>query len=467
MECCEHEGGERFVVCRHLLDDEDLDHLVKFTGHGIECQYICRACVDAPELVDACAECRERATGSWQGIVGTPEIAEEPSAITAVHTAYRGHWPQLTDLQPLLGADRNHWLGVTADGTLLELDVDAQTSQPLFAAGIELADPMLRVSRDGTLAAIVDRRGVGGVVVDLAARRTLLALTRDGYRTEHCVFPLAFVERDGRTLVVHAPAWNRLDVVDPRTGDVLTQRELSEQRSLDYFHCGLDVSHDQRYIADNGWVWAPVGIVTTWSLDAWLANPHESEDGPTRKRLCARDYYWDGPSCWLDGAELAVYGYGRDDEWLIAGVRIFDAATGEERRWFPGPRGHLIYDRELYAIDDVCGTTVWNAARGTRLFADQAMQKLRYHPSAKAFVSIANGSTTILRGADAKWNRGAVTALAERISRERAFEDLPVLGDALETEGCTDADVLAHCHAREPHVERCWVLDRLLTAPGR
>ena len=249
---------------------------------------------------------------------------------------------------------------------------------------------------------------------------------------------------------------------------VLTQREPREQHSLDYFHCGLDVSPDQRFIADNGWVWAPVGIVTTWSIDAWLANPYESEDGPTRKRLCARDYFWDGPSCWLDGSELAVYGYGNDDEWLIPGVRIFDAATGKEQRWFPGPRGQLAFDRELYAIDDY-GLTVWNVTRGTRVFADIKTMNARYHwpRGAKAFVSIANGSTTVLRGADAQWNRGIVTPLAQRIANERAFDDLPVLGDALEAEGCTDAEILAHCHAHEAHADRCWVLDRLNAAIDR
>ena len=118
---------------------------MKFTGHGIECEYLCRACVDAPELVDVCGECRERATGSWQGIVGTPEIAEEPYVMRAVHRLYGEAWPELTDLQPLLGADRNRWLGVSAAGTLFEIDVDAQTSRSVLA-GIEIPDPIFCVS---------------------------------------------------------------------------------------------------------------------------------------------------------------------------------------------------------------------------------------------------------------------------------------------------------------------------------
>ena len=465
MVSCGHEAVETFRVCRHLLDDEDLDHLVRFTGHGVDCEYVCRPCIESPaEIVDACAECQERATSSWQGIAGVPQIAEEPSTITAAHRRISFSWPAFVDLQPVLGADRDRWIGVTQDATLHDVDLDAGTTRVIVNAGLDIARPMLRLSRDGKLAAVVDRTGVRGAVIDLEAKATLLTLSRDGYRNEHCVFPIAFFEHEARTLIVHSPAWNRVDIVDPRTGTVISERPIERERAIDYFHCGLTVSRDQRYLADNGWVWGPMGLVTTWSLDAWLANPWESDHGPSHKRLCGRDYYWDGPAVWLDGSQIAVYGYGRDDEWLIAGVRIFDAATGAELRWFPGPQGDLVFDRELFAIDAVQGTSVWNVERGTRLFTEPTMQKARYHPSAKTFVSLADGTVSVLRGADARWNRGRVSALAERIAREGAFDDLPVLGDALEAEGCDDAELLAHCHAREPHADRCWVIDKITAA---
>jgi hypothetical protein len=89
------------------------------------------------------------------------------------------------------------------------------------------------------------------------------------------------------------------------------------------------------------------------------------------------------------------------------------------------------------------------------------MTDVCYHPSAKVFVSLATGTTSVLRGAGAAWNRGRVGELAARIARERAFDDLPVLGDALEAEGCDDAELLAHCHAHAEHADRCWVIDRI------
>jgi hypothetical protein len=61
-----------------------------------------------------------------------------------------------------------------------------------------------------------------------------------------------------------------------------------------------------------------------------------------------------------------------------------------------------------------------------------------------------------------KWNGGALVRLARVIDDERAFDQLPVLADALEEAGCTDAAILAHCRGPGPHVRGCWVVDLLL-----
>lgn len=39
---------------------------------------------------------------------------------------------------------------------------------------------------------------------------------------------------------------------------------------------------------------------------------------------------------------------------------------------------------------------------------------------------------------------------------------LPILADALEDAGCTDAATLSHCRGPGPHVRGCWALDLLL-----
>jgi hypothetical protein len=60
------------------------------------------------------------------------------------------------------------------------------------------------------------------------------------------------------------------------------------------------------------------------------------------------------------------------------------------------------------------------------------------------------------------WNDATVRHLAESIHRERAFDRLPILADALEEAGCDNADILDHLRGPGPHVRGCWVLDLLL-----
>jgi hypothetical protein len=62
-----------------------------------------------------------------------------------------------------------------------------------------------------------------------------------------------------------------------------------------------------------------------------------------------------------------------------------------------------------------------------------------------------------LAGAD-----GVVPRLAQAVYDERAFDRLPVLADALEDAGCTDAEILGHCRCEGEHVRGCWVVDLML-----
>jgi hypothetical protein len=60
------------------------------------------------------------------------------------------------------------------------------------------------------------------------------------------------------------------------------------------------------------------------------------------------------------------------------------------------------------------------------------------------------------------WNGAVVPRLARCIYDERRFEDLPILGDALEEAGCGNNDILRHCRVKREHVRGCWVVDLLL-----
>ncbi|HET6576000.1 MAG TPA: hypothetical protein VFG68_20535 [Fimbriiglobus sp.] len=52
--------------------------------------------------------------------------------------------------------------------------------------------------------------------------------------------------------------------------------------------------------------------------------------------------------------------------------------------------------------------------------------------------------------------------LAEGIRADQAFDRLPILADALEEAGVTDAEMLTHCRRDGGHVRGCWALDVVL-----
>jgi hypothetical protein len=62
-------------------------------------------------------------------------------------------------------------------------------------------------------------------------------------------------------------------------------------------------------------------------------------------------------------------------------------------------------------------------------------------------------------------NGGTTRHLGELIYRERSFDELPFLADALIDAGCEEPEILDHLRSSGPHVRGCWVLD-LVVAKG-
>jgi hypothetical protein len=60
------------------------------------------------------------------------------------------------------------------------------------------------------------------------------------------------------------------------------------------------------------------------------------------------------------------------------------------------------------------------------------------------------------------WNGRTVVKMARAIDKSQEWDRLPVLADALEDAGCTDAEVLGHLRSEGPHVRGCWAIDLLL-----
>lgn len=171
----------------------------------------------------------------------------------------------------------------------------------------------LHVSGDGSIAAVVHDAGRTGAVMQLPAGGVAMRLETDAYHPDTVPFSLAFVRHGGRWRVVHRTAWNRLDVSDAVTGELLTvrespvfQRQPAADHYLEYFHGGLVVSPSGEWIADGGWVWHPVGVLRTWSMREWLdRDVWASEDGTSLREPVFSDD-WDLPMCWLTDDRLVM-----------------------------------------------------------------------------------------------------------------------------------------------------------------
>ncbi|MBY0232745.1 MAG: hypothetical protein K2W96_25980 [Gemmataceae bacterium] len=64
------------------------------------------------------------------------------------------------------------------------------------------------------------------------------------------------------------------------------------------------------------------------------------------------------------------------------------------------------------------------------------------------------------------WLAGEAANVAHAIYCEGRWQDLPVLGDALEEAGCDDEAILAHLRGGEPHWKGCWPVDLVLIEAG-
>lgn len=60
------------------------------------------------------------------------------------------------------------------------------------------------------------------------------------------------------------------------------------------------------------------------------------------------------------------------------------------------------------------------------------------------------------------WEGGLVVRLARQVYDGEAFDQMPMLGDALEEAGCEDTMLLEHCRLPGRHLRGCWVLDVVL-----
>ena len=432
---CPHEGPAfGSPICAHLRDCSKpwLKYVEWYTGAGLNVELLCEAC--AHERTNgavvtagpACEPCFLKAieeVGDLVGVGGKPEVRtrSEPFAAVVTTTTLPAAIGRVTDVTAIDAAPGLSWLLLADDGALIRFD--AGTSEWRRLAEITVpAEPDRKTWRDhpltrrlyssprGEFAAVVNDFGRWGQVVDLRSGRVTLSLDGGDYYPETVPFSFAFVQVRDRALAIHRTAWNRLDISDPATGELLTSRAPTSYSSgqprpphyLDYFHGALLVSPDSTRILDDGWVWHPVGIPYAWCVPRWLENVWESEDGQTRVDICPRDDYWNGPFAWIDEERVAVGGLGDDDIRMVPGARVFDvSARGQPgQRWrsgwecahevnaFAGPAGLFFSDGKWLFSSDETGLSRWDPATGERTGHLADFRPSHHHRGARELVEL-------------------------------------------------------------------------------
>jgi hypothetical protein len=436
MLACSHDK-EPFgaPICKHTRTcrEAGLCYVRWYTGAGMDSELLCISCVrerESGHLITTelvCKECFLHATnefGDLEGVRGKPEIRTraEPFDLQLLKTDLPTGVGKIVDISPVLGEGRAHWLLLAEDGLITRFDADTGEWDRLERANLcpepdhkpfcgRIVKPRLHASPGGDFASIVNDYGHYGQVIDLRSGRVTLSLDGGVYHSNTVPFSFTFAQIKGRVVAIHRTAWNRLDMSDPSTGNLLTDRNPTSYRSeedrplhyLDYFHGAIYLSPNSVRILDDGWVWHPFGIPTTWDLEPWISeNVWESEDGPTRKNLCARAYYWDHAMTWLDDNRIAIGGLGDDDEDMIDGVRIFDVSLTEDGRvrwrcdWFwpreltafSGPAGSFFSDGQSLFSSDLSGLSRWDVNDGFRTGYLQGFQPTHHHRGARELVQV-------------------------------------------------------------------------------
>ncbi len=421
-------------ICVHLRVCRQpwLSFVRWYTGSGTDAEFLCYSCVaerESGRLIKTdlvCQECFEYATsniGHLDGVKGKPEIRirPEPFDRQLQDTYLPKEAGKIVDISPILEEGVSIWLLLAEDGLISRFDADSGEWRQLAHSSLasesdhepwcgHILKRRLYASPGGDFAAIVNDYGRCGHIIDLRSGQVTLTLDGGDYYPETVPFSFAFARIKGRLVAIHRTAWNRLDASDPSTGDLLTVRsptsyERGQDRPthyLDYFHGALLISPNDARIADDGWVWHPVGIPTTWSVEQWLSNNvWESEDGPTRMPICGREYYWDHALTWLDDQRIAVGGLGEDDNEMVEGARIFDVSLSgsagqwrDDWRWpreltaFAGPAGSFFSDGRWLFSSDHDGLSRWDIDDGSRTGYLQGFKPIYHHRGARELVQI-------------------------------------------------------------------------------
>jgi len=272
------------------------------------------------------------------------------------------------------------------------------------------SDLLLDVYCSQNYVAIVESKGLNGVVVSTKHDDWRMKLAREDYHCNNCTWTIGFVRRQEQTVLIHATQWNRIDFTELPTRKCLTEREVDYKKELnylDYFHSSLYLSPDKKHFVVNGWVWSPYDVLYCWNIERFIK---EYEPSVTDlSQLDHNGYNWDRPCCFIDNQTIA-WGYNEreagnpgvpDDQ--VTELIFQNIQSTEIVRRMPFEYFDLSSEKEAYGrlwYDEkqkifICasnrgGTSdTQNKKRGTTV-VDDAGNELHHWPRTADFVSIEN-----------------------------------------------------------------------------
>jgi hypothetical protein len=200
-------------------------------------------------------------------------------------------------------------------------------------------------------------------------------------------------------------------------------------------------------------------------------------DEPCRAAVAVAERYADGK---VRKAELEAAGVEAEEVERAANEQIRTLNSPRDATdWVPFHRVRMLAGMARGA------TRTYGLLRWVQLVASSVAHVLTYDPAlgpekrAEAGQTEAAAQAELIRdvfgnpfrptpaveNAWLAWNHGIIDKMARVLDDERAFDRMPVLADALEEAGCTNAEILDHCRRTGPHTRGCWLID-LLTGKG-
>jgi hypothetical protein len=156
-----------------------------------------------------------------------------------------------------------------------------------------------------------------------------------------------------------------------------------------------------------------------------------------------------------EGAQFYAATAARDLAWVAGEERVMAAATCSHECRFAamcsaGVANHLPVGPTGERTSDPKQTIMSGESRAQANLVREV------------FAGPWGGPSVILLPMWLRWRDSLVRQFARTIYEEGRFEDLPMLGDALEEAGCDDALLVEHCRRKNDHVRGCWALDLIL-----